>query len=458
MRTRFQKVIAGLGLALSTVLLLWFLSPSGETLTVRLKDGTKLRLAHMSYGKEHRYAPGPAWQRLLTKAPTRISRIFGVNSRPAWYPEDTLVVWLERDDPSGRQLFPQSLRVLDANGLASPYIYIDRQVSLSNHTTWSSFLLTSFPRRQPFLDFEWISCSPTNLMVREEAAFFRVKNPWLTPKAASILPPWPASAEFDGEQFTLLGINTGLEATGTLAYRSLSNQWTEFRFRIGTNEPAQLTTNRLVEGKWALKSLELRDAFGNFIREREPLGRIFPMGDHDMSRSDDGIGLIPGAAWPDQRWNVRAEFQTSFAVSDPLHTWTTTIPVPAPGETLPLRQTGQIEVFTIKLQSIGRDPAKAGLVPPTIFRMDSHENAQVLPKPLIAGSYTALLVHAEDLRGTNVLYHYRGGDDKASTRYELQVAPESKELKITFAVQHSIIVELSGQPTIFRTNVIHWER
>jgi hypothetical protein len=444
-RARVLKILAGAGIFLLALLCLYLVFPSGEVRTVLLTDGTTLKIAHISYGKEHRYLPGPAWRRMVAKAPANIAGIFGVIPRIDRYPEDTMVVWLEWNNSPGRQLFPQRLRVLDSNGLASAYI-IDRHVQLSNRTAVVAFRLTSFPRRQRFLDFEWFGSNSTESTVQEEHALFRVRNEWLAANATSPQPQWPTSAEFDGEQFTLCGINSGLYATGALAAQSLSNQWTEFVFQVGTNGPDQRTTNALDQGAWIFKSLELRDAFGNVVQDQSPQGY--------GTRWDNGIGVIPGAIWPDQIWNVRAEFERTSRLPNPRHTWTTTVPVPAAGVILSLRQTGQLEVCTIELKSIERG---GGLMPPPELTVLWQENSRDLPKPLVTGSYQVSLVHAEDQIGSNVVSWVLGGGN-GLTHYQLRVAPEAKELKLTFVVQHSIMVELSGRASILRTNVARWGR
>ena len=48
------------------------------------------------------------------------------------------------------------------------------------------------------------------------------------------------------------------------------------------------------------------------------------------------------------------------------------------------------------------------------------------------------------------------GSGNGLTHYQLRVAPEAKELKLTFVVQHAIMVELSGKASILRTNVARW--
>lgn len=220
-------------------------------------------------------------------------------------------------------------------------------------------------------------------------------------------------------------------------------QWTEVTFRIGTNEPAQQTTNANVQGDWSIKSLELCDWFGNTVLERSPMGRIIPLGKQIMSRHDDGIGLVRGAVWPGHPWNVRAEFQRNFTrLFDPAHCWTTSIPLPASGETNSLQQTGRVEGCAIEVQSIGSDGKSPPIVTVRLKGRDSN--------------YSLGIIDVQDQRGSNVVWWFRGSA-KGQFKWELRTEKEAKEAKVTFGVAHPVVVQLSGAVAILRTNVSYRE-
>ena len=194
---------------------------------------------------------------------------------------------------------------------------------------------------------------PGQLPIPHHLADFRIRNPSFRKARRASFTAWPVSTFADGEQFTLLAINTGLSATGTLAGFTRSNQWTEFLFRIGTNEPAQRTTDPQDRGPWFIESIELWDAFGNFVWGNKLHGRIFPVGHEYVSRRDDGIALIPDAVWPNETWNVRAIFHRQVIPSlDAAYRWTTFAQIPEHGAKISLAQTGRVAGCEIRLESI----------------------------------------------------------------------------------------------------------
>jgi hypothetical protein len=62
-----------------------------------------------------------------------------------------------------------------------------------------------------------------------------------------------------------------------------------------------------------------------------------------------------------------------------------------------------------------------------------------------------------DQRESNVIHRYRGVDE-GTQRFELRAGPEATALKVTFAVIHPVVVEVTGQATLLRTNVARWAK
>jgi hypothetical protein len=335
--------------------------------------------------------------------------------------------------------------------------FIADAISHTNNTRLMAFEFTSFPRHEPLLAFELsaMALKPATPNERVHVANFRVKNPALRAKAAPPFKPWPRTATIHGEQFTLLAINTGLHATGRVSEVHLTKDWTEVLFQIGTNEFAQRSADPRDIGRdmgdWQIKSIELSDADGNIVRSGESvprsgqiLGRIIPLPDRSfMSRTDDGIGLVRGAIWPNQTWNVRTKLERSRTASlDAAHYWSTSIPVPAAGQRIPLEKSETREGCEIQLQAIERD----GPSPPILISRFTAKDA--------ASEWR--LIDVKDQRGTNVVRRYRGG--KADQRMELQASDQATNLQLTFALLHELVVELSGEPHILRTNVARWAK
>lgn len=403
----------------------------------------------VSYGKVHYFNDGPLWKRLTQRLPTKVASALGIKLRPTVTPRDTLVIWIETTGPAPMLSLNQWLRIVDTNGLATPLVYISNQQLGSNRVV-HSFQFTTFPRRQPELLFELHRGTGAS---GDHLADFRIKNPaWLegSEGAQSRL---PSVAEVHGERFELIGFNTGLSATGTLA-RTHFGQWTELIFRIGTNEPATLSTNLNPSGPWSIRSVTLHDSDGtSYTRERSPQGRVIPMGDQFMSRFDDGIALVRGAVWPDQLWTIRAYFQRRLTPT--LGTnwqWTVSIPLPAKGETVILEQTAEVLGRRIELVSLAPHPPDAP---------DRYANFQGAMRLRVnfKGANTADELRVarmtdqdgETISGGRMLVLGKNG-----RHFELQPNPQSKRVTITFAVLPRIHVEFQARPTILRTNVARW--
>jgi len=231
------------GAILLAVLVCLLLRGASETRTVRLPDGSRVSVRQVSFGKTHRFVDGPPWQQMLAGLPTNITAALGIRPKIRSTVEDTLVVWFQWELGTNTYPWPQWLRLIDSNGLASGAVFVSSSITGSNKAT-VSFDLTSFPRNERTLLLELRA--PENgrdLSMWRHLANFRIRNPSFRRQPPRPMTAWPTSTFADGEQFTLLAINTGLSATGALAGHTQSNQWTELLFRIGTNEPAQRTTD-----------------------------------------------------------------------------------------------------------------------------------------------------------------------------------------------------------------------
>jgi hypothetical protein len=352
-RSRLVRFVISACVALLAAGLIGSRCANSDGTSVSLKDGTSLTVRQVSFGKVHRFSGGSLWRRLAAAAPTNITAALGIRVRTDITPTDTLVVWLQWPESTNKPPVPQWIRVVDSNGLASAMAASKAMLQHANNAVAVAFHLANFPRRDRTLLLQLYGADTAKPNGIKHLADFRLRNPAWVKALPKDEASYGAIARVHGEAFSLLELNTGLEATGWLAEMNVSNHWTEFVFLIGTNQPAHLTTNLLPGGDWAIKGIQLRDAFGNFVQERSPKGRMIAMGDQILTRADDGIVVVPGAIWPDQVWHIRAEFERTLTQSlDAAHRWATAVRVPAEGQKVLLAQTGVIEDCTIELRSI----------------------------------------------------------------------------------------------------------
>jgi hypothetical protein len=410
----------------------------GEVREATLADGRQVMVRRVSFGKEHRLVDGALWKRALASVSTNVVSLLGVQTRTRSSREEFLMVWIEWGVATNRPPGPQWLRVIDSHGLASYSEMACSSLNRSNGSVLMGFHLRSFPRREQFLRLELNAYRTPNAF--EKVAEFIVRNP--SYRADVPVQARPRSvAEVHGERFELVALNTGLHATGTVAHMSLTNQWTELVFRIGSNEPARLSTNLLLRGDWSIKSVELRDAFGNVVHERSPQGRIIPLGQQYMMRLDDGIALVRGAVWLETPWMVKAEFQRVATDNlDAAHRWSAQIPVPVESESLELKERGEIEGSAIELVRVERGK-------------DSRIALTMRLRTARAHEWNVIAVR--DDRGSNVVRRFSGPKKE---RLELRVAPEAKQLHIDFGLTHPVTVEWVAPASLLRTNVARWAK
>ena len=452
--TVLQKSLLGAALLLVAAVVVTTVmrsAPSGTSAT--LADGSQVTLRQVSYGTEHVFVPGSLWRRAVAGVSTNLAARFGITVLRDVSAQANLIVRMEWHGRTNRAPSFQWLRVLDSNGLASYPVTAFRSMNGSNFSMLTSFRLESFPRRERELRLELSAPHPTLPNTRQHVADFRMPNPAYAAVAPTRVPAPPETVEVDGETFTLLGLRTGLSATGSLAQSHANDQWTELVFRIGTNEPARLTTNLTPVGPWSISHVELRDDWGNVIEKSGPLGRIIPMGQQWMARKDDGVVLVPGSIWPDQLWHVRAEFQRNSDYVDDSQRWTASFVLPAVGEKSSLAETAQVGGGTVELRSVE-------LTAPYVATLIVRFTAPDL-------SYGLRALRVTDQRGSNVVSRQRsqgnvGGTNRPAPvrdfRFELRPVPQSRELRVSFAVTHDAVVKVSGRATILRTNVAHWAR
>ncbi|HUR45785.1 MAG TPA: hypothetical protein VMZ27_07935 [Candidatus Saccharimonadales bacterium] len=465
MRSRvFKLALAGVVLAGSLLCVLVLLFDQ-EGYLVKLADGSEVRVLQITYGREHRFLPGPPWQRLLKWLPTKLATRLGVPVLSDTTPVDTLVVWLEWRNQPKSIASNQKLRVVDTNGLYALDVHSSQSITKSN-STFTSFQIPNFPRHQSSLQFQWfvaataptmplaprstsgwggyVSTAPKQF-ADQPAAQFRVRNPSIMRNSLPGIARFPNVAQADGERFELLAIHSGLIATGVLSGNFVSNQCTEILFRIGTNNPGSPSPS-LGTGDWSIRTVELFDLFGNQLGSQPAKWRIYATGADDYRmRSDDGIARIPSSLWAEQDWNVRATFARLQTDSLPAsHRWTTSIAVPAIGTRTQLSITGHVYGCNLKLESmdnvswvLGRGFQNVGPVLSLNF---------VAPQR----DWRLVVLAAKDQNGSNIVCRPLG--EAQPRRFQFCTTGDSRSLKLTFGVLPLVTVELCGKASIVRSN------
>lgn len=438
-------------LALSVCVAIPVLMPKrvNEVRSVTLPNGMKVTLVHATFGKKHFSADVPFWQRLILRCPTNIAAAFGLKARLETTPVDTMIVRIQWEGYGLTNPPPlaQYIRIRDANGLASSRVADELRESARK-----KFHVTSIPRDQPALSislfaFEYSTNAPR--WVERHIADFTIANPAFSRRNRPMV-AFPETTNVSGDEFSLLQINTGLVNTGRTTFAG-STPWTELVFRFGTNAPGSPSSDDPLSREWFIGDIELTDRFGNIVENRFPIGRgAFPPR-NVVYRAHDGIALFDGALWPNEKWNVRAElFRIPNSSFYPTQSWTFSMPVPGPGDYLQFGATGRVETCEILVKSIESDGAS-----PPLLNV-AFKAPELLSIPGI--------VRVVDERGSNIAWSYLTGSGGIThsgaedTWYKLHTFSGAKTVKVTFALTHGIVLNLSGKAAILHTNIARWQK
>jgi len=219
MRSRLFKfalaaiIVAGIALFVTGFLL------HAEKYLVKLPDGSEVRIVQMTYGREHRFVPGPPWQRLLKYLPLRVATLLGVPVIIDSTIEDTLLIWIEWKNHPTPLPNSQKICLVDTNGLSGLDILGSRSITKTG-SVLTAFRLSNFPRHQPSLQLQWFvgNLTTTSPLARQfgfvsipppqfpidPLAQFQVHNPCRTRQPLPGIKQYPTITNVDGERFDWL--------------------------------------------------------------------------------------------------------------------------------------------------------------------------------------------------------------------------------------------------------------
>jgi hypothetical protein len=448
-RARWFGLVAVFG----TVVGLAVLLTRDGSQTVRLEDGASVALRRAGFGKSDQFAPGPWWHGTLARfAPGRLLARWRIPVFASNATNDVLWVWLEFDGVRPPRNPLHLVTVADGHGLESSRIQPWRSMFDTNGHGCAGYRIDNLPRRSRSLTIAVYEGRATNWVL---AAAFRIDNP-VAPGAPSFTAvPLPQTRRDGDTDFTLLAVQTGLEATGHVSMYGAT--WSELVFRIGTNEPGFAGTNAAPFGPWTnralwtIRSVECGTAAGDFIQARSPQGRVAWQDARQMvSRLNDGVALVNGALWPEEAWRLRVEFRRDFSGALPEHAlWTVRVPVPRAGEEITLTNSAVVEGATIRLIAITNTQSVTSSPPLLPLRLTAETRAP-------SAAFELRFARAVDGQGSNVI-RLAGSPGRPPHEFRLAVLPSAKEMEVTLAVLRSCTVEFTARPSRLRTNVAHWQ-
>jgi len=277
--------------AIVSVLLLvwagWFFSWRGPLHWVRLRDGSKMQVVAVTYGKQHRASVGSRREQLARLVPTNIfpswprSLSFRTNT-----PRNTLVVWLCSSNwPAHFDSYGSGL-VVGADGLELETCRVLGRAR-GNGQELLALAVEAFPRQEPTFTlrlrnvYQWIG-NTRQVFPLAETVLKNPLRPRFTPWQAPPAPRTVTTPEFQCE-LVRCEVNPN-QCIGTPLHL-------EWRF----SEAGQPVDH------WKVHHVELEDASGNFLRESWVDGPAVASG-------GPSAGALRRSLWPGAAgaWKVRA--------------------------------------------------------------------------------------------------------------------------------------------------------
>lgn len=426
--------------------------------TARVADGRSVTLKKVRFGKSDRVATGNIFvQAMAPLLPPAWTSRLGLQVARLQSTNDVLFAWFEFSE-STNQAFSLHVTVADERGLESAWIPAQRIINLPGGRMLVGYTVSAFPRHSKTLSFRFYELSngkDGSTAGARRVAELHHSNPAVVALETREAPPLPQSQRIHGEVFSLVKVNTGLQATGQMSLQGVA--WTELMFQLGTNPPATLGTNPFSTGRWTIASVRFRSVEGNFVESHSPQGRIVHQAHgHLQSRRDDGVVLLSGALWPDESWKIEVEFEPAPTAAIPSTSTITFngLPLPIPGITNRLNLHSNNWNAGVKIHSIS-----APFIPATVMatnrllrsRMPVTVEARLeATDPMLQLRY----IRAHDDRGSNVVRALTL--PLQSTDYRLLVPRGATSLTLTLGVHRRYQVEFTAKPLLQSKNVAHW--
>jgi hypothetical protein len=293
--------------------------------------------------------------------------------------------------------------------------------------------LYAFPRRSRELTLRFFYATPASTWVK--AAEMVIPNP-----ACGSYPSWspepiPATRTNGDLVVTLTAFEAGAPQQDIANF--LSPSW---KGLPGTRATFAIRQTGKAVAPWQVRSLLLSDATGNRWRPGDLVSRIEPGPEPRLSAS------MLGALWASElAWKLRVELsRTNDFAPEELLTMPS-IPVPEPGEVLPLKQSHEINGMAVDVAFIAG--ADAELPPPYAWYRRHGQMNFALSVMKEVDDKRWDIVRVQDDRGRPVPFdessYYRDYTDRV---FGLMPAPDARSLTVTLAVHPSRFVEFLAKP------------
>jgi hypothetical protein len=409
--------------AIGLILWLWLSAPPRQSAV--LPDGSVLTLREVSYGKKHRHAFGPLWQRLYALVPKKMRGSRSYNVGVFTNSEPFVAFWFTRDNtPSVPPLVSFRYYLEDAQGYAAGAESHSWNTTVRWPMTAMGKGFSIWPRREGELRLGVYSM--TNGIL-ERIAGFTVRNPAPRSYPTSTAQALPVSNSVAGYEFSLTRLLVGATADGRENPKPSADP----------NEPRVIahfraSRNLRQSQSWAPTGMTLSDATGNQMQVGSWSGG---------SRGGEYWMRFRSSLWPGEPWKMRVEFSRAANYSSNEIVYFP--PIAVPTELLNSRTTN---TFAVNVSTNWQ------AVPLTIaaFQGASRNFSGPVLRVrcgTLPADHRVTLVKMEDDQKRNV----SGGgssSDNGEYSYALKLASNSTTMHLTFAIHKSLFAEFVAQPTL----------
>ena len=273
-----------IGIAVAAIL--WLSRPQ----VIVLKDGSKMTLEGVSYGKRH-VAP-------TIKGATRARNGGGLIQTT----NDTLVVWVLSEKKGNRNGPSEQLMVYDAANTACVSSWARDLVQIKNGATLEGFLIEAFPKHDRKIVLR-IMAYNNNGGYQSAKGQFVISNPTRGPFPKWTPDPLPDTQSDGDVNFTLTRLIYGVEGFNRGMGMSAKDPMSKAVLAAFRAEQ-----NGVVLTNWQPYRISMTDATGNHIQNNSWSNR---------RENDEAVMVYQWGLWPDEpAWKLNVEMTRTSGFKD----------------------------------------------------------------------------------------------------------------------------------------------
>jgi hypothetical protein len=449
-KTKFALGLIVVAAFVAAALLLLNRGPADEVGVVRrLPDGSTLELRHIAFTTNYtyRYQGGNRLQRFIAPVVPPFLKKWLLpqwSGSMGWGNTDTnlFAITVNHSDAANWSSGLNRLVVFDDQGNS-----FDAAMGASTTAQPSEYVhgwqIRTFPRRSETLGLRFLAKTPDSSWTN--AAEFRIRNPAFKNFPQWTPEPWPTTKRDGNLAVTLSEFQCGGRMSGN---RGKGDEQTAAR---KTRIVFTFAGNGRPVDNWRVQKLTLSDATGN---------HWFPYLDfvkQDFDWTTNGTVEFFGALWSGENaWKLDVECVRTAGFSAEELWEAPPIQLPAFGQITDLTNNWQNDGVAVRLVALASPNTDHPGAFKWIAKWWGEDKNKVYSLALKLSpdlkSHRLSVVKAVDQDGREVEIVQHGNQDDVEQAVFLKPSPESRELKLTFAIQRSRFIQFLARPEFVKDN------